>query len=191
MPPAARSWTYSQFSCGCSIAITPNRRARSINSQPFREGTSFRGAKGDKDAPGNRACPFSVGEEPDGIEAYGLTAGIVVRRAILTPMSRRFQFSLRGLLVAMLVVASFFGGMSLQGFLARPIARHHYELGLDGEIKIDWTEMRDGTRWYKVGPGGLLTLWNEPIDNAPDEKGNWVVDHMRLPDGSHWQRVED
>jgi hypothetical protein len=33
-------------------------------------------------------------------------------------MSRRFQFSLRALLVAMLVVGAFFGGMALQSQLA-------------------------------------------------------------------------
>ena len=104
-------------------------------------------------------------------------------------MSRRFQFSLKTLLVAILAVACFFGGMSLQGFLARPISRHHYELGENGAIKIEWTVMRDGTRWYKMADG-FLTLWNEPIENAPDEDGNWVVAHMELPDGSHWQRVK-
>ncbi|HVX12413.1 MAG TPA: hypothetical protein VHC22_14620 [Pirellulales bacterium] len=107
-------------------------------------------------------------------------------------LMQRPQFTIRTLLVGMLVVAVFFGGMAVQRMLARPVGRHHQSLGGgNGRIEIEWTEMRDGTKWYKMAPDGELVLWNEPISNAPDDNGQCVVDLMRLPDGSHWQRVED
>jgi len=58
-------------------------------------------------------------------------------------MSRRFQFSLKWLFVAMLVVAAFFGGMSLQRRLEeRKRSALIVDLDLDGDVDLDvWPDI--------------------------------------------------
>ena len=103
-----------------------------------------------------------------------------------SPMSRRFQYSLKTLFTAMLVVASFLGKMLAQKGLDLPLARQRYVMG-GGDTQIDFEciEMRDGTKWYKASDGEII-FTNEVIDD-----GQAVVDHLRLPDGSHWRHVPE
>ena len=68
-------------------------------------------------------------------------------------MSRRFQFSLRALLVAMLVVAAFFGGMALQRRIDnRPLSievRATYDS--DGShCTTKALVLSDGTEWFRT-----------------------------------------
>jgi hypothetical protein len=71
-------------------------------------------------------------------------------------MPRRFQFSLRALLVTMLVVAVFFGGMSVQRHLDEPLLR--YTAGyVDGETTryVETITLSDGTEWSRELGGHL------------------------------------
>jgi hypothetical protein len=54
----------------------------------------------------------------------------------------RPQFSLRSLLVAMLVVVAFFGGMALQGALDKPM---HW---ID-DLEREGITLRNGTSWLR------------------------------------------
>ena len=66
----------------------------------------------------------------------------------------RLQFTLRALLVAMLVVGAFLGGMALQRQLDKPVKR--YKAGIvddSGERYIEVLVLQDGTRWSReLGP---------------------------------------
>jgi hypothetical protein len=65
-------------------------------------------------------------------------------------MSRWFQFSLKWLFVAMLVVAAFFGGMAIQRRLEQPAKRFRGGIVEDsGERWIEVLVLRDGTRWTR------------------------------------------
>ena len=66
---------------------------------------------------------------------------------------RRPQFTLRALLVAMLVVAAFFGGMAVQRQLDKPVSR--VMLGAGSSRHMTWGEtmvLRDGTVWHRDLP---------------------------------------
>jgi hypothetical protein len=60
-------------------------------------------------------------------------------------MSRRFQFSLKWLFVAMLVVAAFFGGMVLQRQVDKP-AYHRVPIGYGDTEAVT---LPDGTTWIR------------------------------------------
>lgn len=68
-------------------------------------------------------------------------------------MSRRFQFSLKWLFVAMLVVGAFFGGMALQKRLDKPIWLNR-DPPEDALFQRGWyresIRLRDGTEWQRV-----------------------------------------
>jgi hypothetical protein len=66
----------------------------------------------------------------------------------------RAQFTLRALLVAMLVVAAFFGGMAFQRQLYKPAERHKAGIVDDsGKRYIEIMVLQDGTRWTReIGP---------------------------------------
>lgn len=57
----------------------------------------------------------------------------------------RPQFTLRALLMAILVVAAFFGGMAVQRKLDEPISHHPAEGGA-----LEMKTMRDGSTWFRV-----------------------------------------
>ena len=83
-------------------------------------------------------------------------------------MSRRFQFSLKTLLVVMLVVAAFFGGAAWQRHMDEPYTilerlRHTPE-----EMML-----RDGTTWVRV---------HDP---------HWGRNTLSLPDGTVWIRAPE
>ena len=62
----------------------------------------------------------------------------------------RPQFTLRALLVAMLVVGAFFGGMAWQRRLDQPVKRFSGGIVEDsGERWIEVLVLRDGTRWTR------------------------------------------
>ena len=64
----------------------------------------------------------------------------------------RPQFTLRALLVAMLVVAAFFGGMALQRRLEQPARRYRGGIVDDSGESERWIEvlvLRDETRWTR------------------------------------------
>ena len=66
-------------------------------------------------------------------------------------MARRIQFSLRELLLAMLVVAAFFGGMAVQPRLDEPTRRLDY-FGSHSWGQTTFTETvttPDGTEWER------------------------------------------
>jgi hypothetical protein len=67
-------------------------------------------------------------------------------------MSRRFQFSLKRLFVAMLVVAAFFGGMSVQRQLDKRKAPVVVRIRQDAKWKdvFDDLTARSGTEAVKV-----------------------------------------
>lgn len=59
---------------------------------------------------------------------------------------KRPQFTLRALLVAMLVVAAFFGGAAWQRWLSMPVFRQDaFAGGRPGVLKL-----RDGSTWVQV-----------------------------------------
>jgi hypothetical protein len=60
----------------------------------------------------------------------------------------RPQFTLRALLVVMLVVGAFFGGMALQRQLDAPVITTEPAAGHHNTC-IQFLEMPDGTRWYR------------------------------------------
>jgi hypothetical protein len=67
----------------------------------------------------------------------------------------RPQFTLRALLVTMLVVAAFFGGMAMQRELDKP--RSRMAIGAGSRRQMTWSEtmvLRDGTVWHRdlAGP---------------------------------------
>ncbi|HEV7224718.1 MAG TPA: hypothetical protein VGN42_18550 [Pirellulales bacterium] len=66
-------------------------------------------------------------------------------------MPRRFQFSLKTLLVAILVVAAFFGGVEWQRRRAGPqIVYGEQMMGTKGYgIRIDSLTLPDGSRWLR------------------------------------------
>ena len=73
---------------------------------------------------------------------------------------RRPQFTLRALLVAMLVVGAFFGGMAWQRHSAEPVQYQSRILGNTGSgnyLRVDETTFRDGTRWFKPVTAGNET----------------------------------
>lgn len=59
----------------------------------------------------------------------------------------RPQFTLRALLVLILVVAAFFGGMAVQRHLEAPLSRERLERP-EGSLEI--VTKRDGTTWFKA-----------------------------------------
>jgi ferric-dicitrate binding protein FerR (iron transport regulator) len=62
----------------------------------------------------------------------------------------RPQFTLRALLIAVLVVAAFFGGMAVQRRLEQPVKRYRAGIVEDsGERRIEVLVLRDGTRWTR------------------------------------------
>ena len=68
-------------------------------------------------------------------------------------MTTRFQFSLRTLLVAMLVVAAFFGGLAVQRQLDKPFTVIEKN-GLGWHTRIhggcqETMTLRDGTVWTR------------------------------------------
>lgn len=69
----------------------------------------------------------------------------------MATMNRRFQFSLRGLFVAMLVAAAFFGGMSVQKQLDKPVSHRKVTWGGDDKIigQSETMVLRDGTVWHR------------------------------------------
>ena len=74
----------------------------------------------------------------------------------------RPQFTLRALLVAMLVVAAFFGGMAAQSRLTEPTTLLSIEADGRGESFIDVIRLRDGSVWER--------LWRrQPDDWGEDE----------------------
>ena len=60
-------------------------------------------------------------------------------------MSRRFQFSLKWLFVAILVVAAFFGGMAVQRRLDRPRIRIESLQSLKETMVL-----QDGSKWERT-----------------------------------------
>ena len=64
-------------------------------------------------------------------------------------MPRRFQFSLRALLVAMLVVGAFFAGMALQKRFDKPRSHSKISVGGSGKMRVisETMVLRDGSRW--------------------------------------------
>jgi len=66
-------------------------------------------------------------------------------------MPRRFQFSLKTLLVAMLVVAAFLGGMALQRRLDEPTIRlSPFSTHSWGQTTFtEMMTMPDGTKWER------------------------------------------
>lgn len=91
----------------------------------------------------------------------------------------------------MLIVAAFFGGMVVQKSLDLPIERQIYARNVgQPEINFECIEMRDGTKWYRATDGELV-ITNGDADKELIEKGILVVDHLRLPDGSHWRHVPE
>jgi hypothetical protein len=71
-------------------------------------------------------------------------------------MSRRFQFSLRALLVVMLVAAAFFAGMVVQRRLVTPLSilRPSVLGNNESNGNIEILEMPDGTRWFRATYSG-------------------------------------
>ena len=61
---------------------------------------------------------------------------------------RRPQFSLRALLVAMLVVAAFFGGMALQRSLDTPVPMPMLR-DPASSIGLEYIELPDGSHWFR------------------------------------------
>jgi len=67
-------------------------------------------------------------------------------------MSRRFQFSLRALLVAVFGVACFFGGVSWQRHLDKPIWWGQRSFGtMHSDFVIQEMVMPDGEIWKREG----------------------------------------
>ena len=98
----------------------------------------------------------------------------------------RPQFTMRALLVAMLVVAAFFGGLSLQRFLDMPVESWPSGASADDfALEIERINRRDGTELFRVIPHGSFRIWQEFDDDGG------LAYHMRLPDGSHWQLLEE
>lgn len=65
-------------------------------------------------------------------------------------MSRRFQFSLKTMLVVMLVVAAFFGGVAFQRYLYQPISVVQTLNGNGVLTEVTETiELGDGTKWHR------------------------------------------
>jgi hypothetical protein len=62
-------------------------------------------------------------------------------------MSRRFQFSLRALLVAIFGAACFFGGMAFQRELYKPTSHSTINLPTGA---IETITLRDGTKWSRA-----------------------------------------
>jgi hypothetical protein len=71
-------------------------------------------------------------------------------------MSRRFQFSLKTLLVAMLVVAAFFGGMVVQKRLDRPNSWVIMRARMPSAPET--IMLSDGTTWYRTHPRDRLPM---------------------------------
>ena len=68
------------------------------------------------------------------------------------PMPRP-QFNLKMLLVAMLVVAAFFGGMSVQRRLDEPVMGTMPMIGGNGLTHTHtFLELPDGSRWWDYDP---------------------------------------
>ncbi|HVA44904.1 MAG TPA: hypothetical protein VNH11_00835 [Pirellulales bacterium] len=79
-------------------------------------------------------------------------------------MPRRFQFSLRALLVAMLVVAAFFGGIHFE--------RERRRLAAEAAAKRE-----DAVRVYPLfGPARLITLPNgtKTLQQVSEQPQEWV-----------------
>jgi hypothetical protein len=63
----------------------------------------------------------------------------------------RPQFTLRALLVAMLVVAAFFGGMAVQRQLNRPVVQKLPPFGSFGmPTGSETMTMPDGSQWLRI-----------------------------------------
>ena len=63
------------------------------------------------------------------------------------------QFTLRALLVAVLVVGAFFGGMALQRQLDAPVTGTKPIIGRNGLTHIHtFLELPDGSRWWDHDP---------------------------------------
>jgi hypothetical protein len=61
----------------------------------------------------------------------------------------RPQFTLRTLLVAMLVVGAFLGGMALQSRLDAPVMTTGQIIDPSERTQIQSIQLRDETRWYR------------------------------------------
>ena len=82
-------------------------------------------------------------------------------------MTGRPQFTLRASLVAMLVVAAFFGGMALQKQIDRPVSHAKSTWGSGNDVEIsEKMVLRDGTTWHR----GFDVPIRERISSAPVEK---------------------
>lgn len=70
----------------------------------------------------------------------------------------RPQFTLRALLVAVLIVAAFFGGMAVQRRLDKPLSHKKVTVaGSGGKIgsTSEMMVLRDGTKWHRDFGGGV------------------------------------
>ena len=77
------------------------------------------------------------------------------------PMRSRFQFSLKTMLVVMLVVAAFFGGMAVQKRLNKSnsvIMRVRVGGGPLPEGQDETIVLGDGTTWYQAPSGGGVSV---------------------------------
>lgn len=103
-------------------------------------------------------------------------------------MPRRFQFSLRSLLVAMLAICCFLGGMVVQKQLDEPewISKGHpaSEMSTD-EAALQIIRLPDGTKWQR-------NIWGtredrgsahreEAAADAVSTKGKWDRFQLRAP----------
>ncbi|HVX12444.1 MAG TPA: hypothetical protein VHC22_14775 [Pirellulales bacterium] len=68
----------------------------------------------------------------------------------------RPQFTLRALLLAMLVVGAFLGGMVLQHRLEAPVARTEPDDGTFHTLKL-----RDGSEWIRLDMDGYVKATTE------------------------------
>jgi hypothetical protein len=98
--------------------------------------------------------------------------GFSTHRPGHTAMSRRFQFSLKALLVAMLAICCFLGGMVVQKQLDEPewISKGHpaSEMSTD-ESALQIIRLPDGTEWQR-------NIWGKREDQSPEKQPAPVPD---------------
>jgi hypothetical protein len=77
-------------------------------------------------------------------------------------MGRRFQFSLRALLILMLTSVCFVGGSAVQRYFDKPlIVKHRDKWGVNSQRHMFWTEtivLQDGTEFQRQ--------WVESLDQV-------------------------
>ena len=97
----------------------------------------------------------------------------------------RPQFTLRALLVAILAVACFFGGMAMQKRLDKPLSHTKITVGGgDNRIQSEKIVMRDGTVWHR----GFNRPLAENISRVTDDNGQSVRRSTRESLGSKRRR---